>query len=86
MFGENYVPPAYIRAEYERARQHKWYMSARIICMNDDYSFNPDVTVELDEFEDVIGRHFRQPREGLGNDDSPSAHMWRTLIRPANAL
>ena len=54
--------------------------------MNDDYSFNPDVTVELDEFEDVIGRHFRQPREGLGNDDSPSAHMWRTLIRPANAL
>jgi hypothetical protein len=86
MFGEDYVPPAYIREEYERARQHKWYMSARVICMNDDYSFDPDVTVELEEFEDIIGRHFRQPAVGLGNDSSSSAHMWRTLQRPANAL
>jgi len=26
------------------------------------------------------------PKEGLGNDNSPSAHMWRTLRRPCNAL
>jgi hypothetical protein len=31
---------------------------------------------------DFIGRHFKQPKEGLGNDGSPSAHMWRTLINP----
>ena len=86
MFGENYEPPAYVVAEYERARAHKWYMSARIICMNDDYAFNPDLHVEVDEFEDVIAKHFRQPTAGLGNDNSPSAHMWRTLRRPANAL
>jgi hypothetical protein len=40
----------------------------------------------MDQFEDIIGRHFKQPKEGLGNDDSPSAHMWRTLRRPCNAL
>jgi hypothetical protein len=86
MFGENYQPPDYIVAEYERARKHHWYMSARVICLNDDYSFNPDIDVSIDEFEDIIGRHFKQPAEGLGNDNSPSAHMWRTLQRPANAL
>jgi len=42
--------------------------------------------VELDEFNDVIGRNFRQPREGLGWDSSASAHMWRTLIRPTRYL
>ena len=86
MFGEDYQPDAYIVADYERAKQHKWYMSARMICVNDLYAFDPDVVVELEEFEDVIGRHFRQPKEGLGNDNTPSSHMWRTLRRPCNAL
>jgi hypothetical protein len=86
MFGEDYVPAPYIQAAYDKARKHRWYMSGRTICMNDDYSFNPDLDVSIDEFEDVIGRNFRQPLEGLGNDASPSAHMWRTIRRPANAL
>ena len=86
MFGEDYRPEPYIVADYERARKHRWYMSARMICVNDLYSFDPDMEVELDQFEDVIGRHFRQPPEGLGNDDTPASHMWRTLRRPCNAL
>ena len=86
MFGADYQPDPYIVEDYERARNHKWYMSARMICVNDLYSFDPDVVVELEEFEDVIGRHFRQPAEGLGNDNTPSSHMWRTLRRPCNAL
>ena len=86
MFGEDYEPEPYIKADYERARNHKWYMSARMICVNDLYSFDPDVSVELEQFTDIIGRHFRQPEEGLGNDNSPAAHMWRTLRRPCNAL
>ena len=86
MFGEDYEPEPYIKADYERARNHEWYMSARMICVNDLYSFEPDVVVELDQFEDIIGRHFKQPEEGLGNDNSPAAHMWRTLRRPCNAL
>lgn len=86
MFGADYVPAPYIQAEYERAKKHKWYMSARQICVNDLYSFDPDVKVTLEQFDDIIGRHFKQPKEGLGNDNTPSSHMWRTLIRPCNAL
>ena len=86
LFGDDYRPEPYVVAAYEKARKHKWYMSARIICVNDLYSFDPDVHVELEQFEDVIGREFRQPPEGLGNDDTPASHMWRTLRRPCNAL
>ena len=86
MFGENYQPEQYIADEYKRARKHKWYMTARQICMNDLYAFDPDTRVSIDQFEDVIGRHFNHPKEGLGNDNTPASHMWRTLRRPANAL
>jgi hypothetical protein len=85
-FGADYRPDDYIEEEYQRARQHKWYMTARMITVHDIYSFDPDVVVELEEFSDVIGRNFRQPKEGLGFDDSPVAHMWRTLIRPSKFL
>jgi hypothetical protein len=85
-FGADYEPDDYIKAEYERARNHKWYMTARMICVHDIYSFDPDVHVELDEFTDIIGRNFRQPEQGLGFDNSPVAHMWRAMIRPAKYL
>ncbi len=86
MFGEGYRPDAYIEEEYQRAKQHKWYMSARQICANDLYSFDPNVVVNLEQFEEVIGRNFKQPKEGLGNDNTPASHMWRTIRRPSNAL
>ena len=68
------------------ARDHKWYMSARLITINDLYAFDPGVQVELEEFTDVVGRHFRQPTEGLGFDQSPAAHMWRTINWPTRYL
>jgi hypothetical protein len=86
MLGADYKPDPYIEEEYKRAKGHKWYMSARMICVNDLYSFDPNVTVTLEQFEDIIGRNFRQPKEGLGNDHTPVTHMWRTLRRPCNAL
>ena len=86
MFGKDYRPEPYVVAAYEEARQHKWYMTGRIICLNDLYSFDPGVHVELEQFEDIIGREFRQPAEGLGNDNTPASHMWRTLRWPCNAL
>jgi hypothetical protein len=61
-------------------------MSGRQITMNDIYSFDPDLHVELDEFTDIIGRNFKQPADGLGYDNSPVAHMWRSIIRPAKYL
>src|SRR5215831_8711133 len=85
-FGADYQPEPYIVEAYQRARKHKWYMSARMICVNDLYAFDPNVKVELEEFTDIIGRHFRQPKEGLGFDSSPSAHMWRTLNWPTRFL
>ncbi len=85
-FGADYKPEPYIVAEYERARNHKWYMTSRLITVNDVYSFDPNAKVNLDDFVDIIGRNFRQPKEGLGFDNSPSAHMWRTLNWPTRFL
>jgi hypothetical protein len=85
-FGPDYVPEPYIVEEYKRAREHKWYMTSRLICLNDIYSFDPNAKVNLDDFVDIIGRHFRQPKEGLGLDSSPSAHMWRTILWPTRFL
>ena len=85
-FGPDYSPPDYIRREHESARKHRWYMTSRLITINDIYSFDPHAQVDFEEFEDVVGRNFRQPREGLGFDGSPVAHMWRTMIWPNNFL
>jgi hypothetical protein len=85
-FGADYRPDPYIEEDYKRMRNHKWYMSGRMITVHDIYSFDPNVHVELEEFTDVIGREFRQPEQGLGFDNSPVAHMWRALIRPAKYL
>ena len=82
IFGKDYVPPPYIEAAYQYCRKHKWYMVARLITVNDLYSFDPNHTVDLAKFTDIIGRHFKQPKEGLGFDNSPTAHMWRTISTP----
>lgn len=86
LFGADYKPEPYIQKAYERARNHKWYMTARLICVNDIYSFDPNAEVNMDDFGDIVGRNFKQPEEGLGLDDSPSAHMWRTIMWPTRFL
>ncbi len=85
-FGEDFSPEPYIHEAAEYAKNHKWYMTARQICINDVYSFDPNAVVSLDMFIDIIGRNFKQPEEGLGYDNSPTAHMWRTVIFPNNFL
>jgi len=82
IFGRDYVPPPHVEAAYKYARNHKWYMSARLITVNDLYSFDPNAKVSIEPFIDIIGRNFKQPKEGLGNDNSPSSHMWRTIANP----
>jgi len=86
LFGADYRVPEYLRREHEQARRHRWYMTSRLLTINDIYSFDPNAVVEFGEFEDVVGRNFRQPTEGLGFDGSPVAHMWRTMIWPNNFL
>jgi hypothetical protein len=85
-FGVDYQPPPHIETAYKYARNHKWYLEPRLVTVNDLYSFDPNAVVTIDPFIDIIGRHFKQPKEGLGNDGSPVAHMWRTLANPDSPL
>jgi hypothetical protein len=86
MFGSDYQPEPYIDATYRMVRKHKWYIEPRMVTVNDLYAFDPKAVVQLDQFTDLIGRKFRQPREGLGYDNTPVAHMWRTIARPDSPL
>src|SRR5678816_4071221 len=76
----------YIKEAYKRARNHKWYMTARMITVHDIYSFDPNAVVSWESFVDIVGRNFKQPKEGLGFDNTPVAHMWRTIRRPTKYL
>ena len=85
-FGEDYVPEPYLQRTYEKVRNHKWYEYSRLVTVNDLYAFDRSKTVSIEPFIDIIGRHFKQPKEGLGYDDSASSHMWRTFINPDRRL
>lgn len=86
LFGADFRPAPYVEREYEYAKKHKYYMSARLLTVNDLYAFDPSLEVDLEEFTDIVGRHFCQPEEGLGFDHSASAHMWRTINWPTRYL
>jgi hypothetical protein len=86
MFGEDYTPPPHIEAAYRYAKNHKLYMAARLVTVHDLYAFDPSTKVSLDPFVGMIGRQFKQPKEGLGNDNSPVAHFWRTMATPDTPL
>jgi hypothetical protein len=85
-FGPDYRPPEYLQQAHREARDHKWYMTSRLITIYDIYSFEEGVEIDPAIFTDLIGRHWKQPEEGLGFDNSPVAHMWRTMIWPNNFL
>ncbi|HEU4619009.1 MAG TPA: hypothetical protein VFV10_13295 [Gammaproteobacteria bacterium] len=82
VFGVDYVPAPHVQAAYEYVRKHRWYDAPREVTVSDLYAFDPKAVVPMDEFVDIVNRHFRQPKEGLGNDASPVAHMWRTIANP----
>jgi len=86
MFGSDYTPEPYIEDTYKMVRKHKWYMEPRLVTVNDLYAFDPKAVVSIDPFTDIIGRHFKQPKEGLGFDNSPVAHMWRSIAFPDHPL
>jgi len=85
-FGADYVPPEYIRRDADYARAHAWYLTARLVTLYDTYFFDDMPEVNVSALEGVIERGFRQPVEGLGFDNSSTAHMWRTMIWPNNFL
>jgi hypothetical protein len=85
-FGPDYKPPEYICQAHNEARNHRWYMTSRLITIYDIYAFNENWNIDPADFTDIIGRHFKQPAAGLGFDNSPVAHMWRSMIWPNNFL
>jgi hypothetical protein len=85
-FGEDYKPEPYLEQTYKMVRNHKWYELPRLVTVNDLYSFDPNAKVSIEPFIDIMGRHFKQPKEGLGYDNSPTAHMWRTIMFPDRPL
>jgi len=85
-FGEDYKPEPYLERTYQYVRNHKWYEHPRLVTVNDLYAFDRNAEVSIDPFVDIIGRHFKQPKEGLGWDNSPSSHMWRTIMMPDRPL
>jgi hypothetical protein len=87
IFGEDYEPDEYIKADHKFARNHRYYVEARLVTVNDQYAFDENTReVKIEEFTDIIGRQFKQPKEGLGLDNSPTAHMWRSLANPDRPL
>ena len=82
IFGVDYVPAPHVQAAYEFVRAHQWYDAPREVTVSDLYAFDPQAVVTIDPFVELIGRLFRQPKEGLGNDNSAVAHMWRTMATP----
>jgi hypothetical protein len=85
-FGHDYRPEPYLERTYQMLRKHKWYEHPRLVTVNDLYSFDPNSVVTIDPFVDIIGRHFKQPKEGLGWDNTASSHMWRSIINPDRGL
>ena len=61
-------------------------MTSRLVTIYDIYHFDQATETDPELFTDIIGRHFKQPEDGLGFDGSPTAHMWRTMIWPSNFL
>ena len=86
IFGHDYVPPRYIQDAEKYARSHKWYLDARMVTVNDLYAFQEGVVLSIEPFLDIIGRKFKQPKEGLGYDNNPVAHIWRSIAMPDNPL
>ncbi len=86
VFGYDYVPDEHTKEMYDFARGHRWYSAARAVTVCDLYSFDPNVKVSIEPFKEIIARHFKHPKEGMGNDKSPVAHMWRAMRYPDSPL
>jgi hypothetical protein len=86
IYGSDYRPEPYIEQTYRWVRKHRWYLEPRMVTVNDLYAFEPNVHPSFEQFTDIVGRHFKQPKDGLGFDGSPVAHMWRSISTPDHPL
>ena len=84
LFAIYYVPPPYIEEPIKFAQAH---LHPRLVTVNYLYAFDPNAAVSIEPFLDIIGRHFKQPKEGLGNDEQPrGAHVADNLTSRSASL
>ena len=57
-----------------------------MITVNDTYAFQEGHEVAVEPFLDIIGKYFKDPEEGLGNDDSAFHHRGLTMANPNRPL
>jgi len=76
-FGPDYKPEPYIEQAYKDALKHKWYMTSRLITVNDLYSFDQTSSCTWKTSKTFWAAISGSREEGLGFDNSPVAHMWR---------
>jgi len=61
--------------------QHRWYMTSRLVTINDIYSFDPNVTASSTSSPTSWGGT-SAAHQGIGLRRVAVAHMWRTMIWP----
>jgi len=72
MVGPDFQPEPYIVDEYKRARNHRHYLTARLVTLHDLYHSTP-MKGRADDFTDIIGRSYQATERRAGLDSSPSA-------------
>jgi len=81
-FGIDYVPAPHIQAAYDYARNHKWYMDARLVTTKRPLCVRSRTSrSRLTSSPTLSGRPLQQPRRPRSRQH-PVTHMWRTMINP----
>ncbi len=86
IFGVDYEPDEYIKKDYEFARNHRYYMEARLVTVNDQCVRREPAQ---DPHRGVHRRHrpaVQAAEGGAGVRQQPVAHMWRSIINPDRPL
>ena len=55
-FGPDFTPPEYLQRAHQEARNHRWYMTSRLITIYDVYAFQDGVDIDPEIFTDIVGR------------------------------
>ena len=82
LFGPDYKPEPYIVAEYERAQEPQVVHDLAPHHAERRLLLRPQRQGEPGRLRGHHRPQLKQPKEGLGWDSSPSAHMWRTIMWP----
>ena len=83
----DYKPEPYIEQAYKEALNHKWYMTSRLICVNDLYAFDPNVVGAARRLRGHAGPQLQATRGRPGLRQQPrGAHVAHAHVAHPHAL